>query len=185
MVVWGQTKSENISLPVPVRVSKTRVLKLPICFMRALSVRAYAYNCLYRVAQSTYWEGPNPKRLGYLTKFDTFQSIFALYSTFLFASHEFFAQSYHILTLRRFENETDNYSNVHKLCTSFVRFLCFVHLQKSDWVCYCLHIFSGKLTHSVKNGDNTAMPCWWGLTRPKQLSMATTAGPGDMAVCMH
>ena len=30
VAVWGQTKSENISLPVAVRVSKTRVLKLPI-----------------------------------------------------------------------------------------------------------------------------------------------------------
>ena len=30
VVVWGQVKSENSSLPVAVRVSKTRVLKLPI-----------------------------------------------------------------------------------------------------------------------------------------------------------
>ena len=30
MVVLGQVKIENSSLPVPVRVSKTRVLKLPI-----------------------------------------------------------------------------------------------------------------------------------------------------------
>ena len=30
VVVWGQVKSENSSLPVVVRVSKTRMLKLPI-----------------------------------------------------------------------------------------------------------------------------------------------------------
>ena len=30
VVVCGQVKSENTSLPVAVRVSKTRVLKLPI-----------------------------------------------------------------------------------------------------------------------------------------------------------
>ena len=33
VVVWGQVKSENSSLPVAVRVSKTRVLKLPTKFL--------------------------------------------------------------------------------------------------------------------------------------------------------
>ena len=34
MVVWGQVKSENSSIPVTVRVSKTRLLKFPIVFGR-------------------------------------------------------------------------------------------------------------------------------------------------------
>ena len=37
VVVWGQVKSENSSLPITVRVSKTRVLKLPIITSLAIT----------------------------------------------------------------------------------------------------------------------------------------------------
>ena len=44
VVVWGQVKSKNSSLPVAVRISKTRVLKLP----KAPAKRSQHANATYR-----------------------------------------------------------------------------------------------------------------------------------------
>ena len=51
-MVWGQVKRENSSLPVAVRVSKMRVLKLPIAHLptptKPFSKRKKPFKNLYR-----------------------------------------------------------------------------------------------------------------------------------------